>query len=239
MANDPAFLFYPGDYLRDTQCLTEPVQVAYDRIMCEHMRNICISQEQLNFFTKRLDSEQKKELMHVLKKIPGGFQISWVAESIEKRRNYSDSRRKNREGKSTNTKKTSQSYVPHMENEDVNENVIEDKLKGAEVDFHKPDVNGDTIFFPIDNQTVRDAWARWKEYRLKQHGKKYPIMGEQAAIKQLEKMDEQQILNTIFKAIESNWLNLYPDRNGQSNGKRKGIDTNEALANIYAPKNVG
>lgn len=119
MANDPAFLFYPGDYLRDTQCLSEPVQVAYDRIMCEHMRNICISQAQLDFFTKRLNSEQKKELLMVLKKTNTGFQIGWVAESIEKRRNYSESRRKNR----TKTKNISSSYDKHMEIEIVNENI--------------------------------------------------------------------------------------------------------------------
>jgi hypothetical protein len=118
MASDPAFLFYPGDYLKDTQCLSETVQVAYDRIMCEHMRNICITQQQLNFFTKRLNVEQKEELMHVLSKVSGGFQITWVAESIEKRRNYSESRRKNRSSK----KNISKTYDSHMENAIGNEN---------------------------------------------------------------------------------------------------------------------
>lgn len=119
MANDPAFLFYPGDYLRDTQCLSEQSQVAYDRIMCEHMRNICISQPLLNFFTKRLTPDQKSELETILTKVPGGYQIAWVAESIEKRKEYSESRRKNR----TSSKNISSSYDRHMENE--NENVIE------------------------------------------------------------------------------------------------------------------
>ena len=58
---DPEFLFYPGDYLTDTQCLSEKTQVAYDRIMCEHMRNICISQKQLKFFTKRLSPDETEE----------------------------------------------------------------------------------------------------------------------------------------------------------------------------------
>ena len=75
MANDPAFLFYPGDYLRDTQCLSEKTQVAYDRIMCEHMRNICISQKQLNFFTKRLSDDEKEELEMILMKNSKGYQI--------------------------------------------------------------------------------------------------------------------------------------------------------------------
>lgn len=116
MANskDPAFLFYPGDYLRDTQCLSEAVQVAYDRIMCEHMRNICISQKQLDFFTKRLTPDQKDELDMVLTKEGDCYQIAWVAESIEKRRAYSESRRKNR---TSTPKKTSKTYDKHMENE--------------------------------------------------------------------------------------------------------------------------
>lgn len=127
MASDPAFLFYPGDYLKDTQCLSEETQVAYDRIMCEHMRNICITQDRLNFFTKRLNAEQKKEILSVLTKIEGGYEITWVAESLLKRRNYSDSRRKNREGKTTvkaeHMNNISKSYVPHMENEIENEDI--------------------------------------------------------------------------------------------------------------------
>ena len=103
MSQDPAFLFYPGDYLRDTQNLSEKTQVAYDRIMCEHMRNICkdmnkigVSKKQVKFFTKRLSDEEKDELMFVLTDINGIFQIKWVAESIVKRLEYSESRRKNR-----------------------------------------------------------------------------------------------------------------------------------------------
>jgi len=127
MSQDPAFLFYPGDYLRDTQCLSEKAQVAYDRIMCEHMRNICIRQQQLNFFIKRLTEDEKEEIMMVLTEISGGFQISWVAESITKRRKYSESRRKNRSSK---PKKDMLTHDSHMENE--NEIVNEDK-KGIEI----------------------------------------------------------------------------------------------------------
>lgn len=120
MAKDPAFLFYPGDYLRDTQTLSEKTQVAYDRIICEHMRNICISKSQLKFFTKRLSEDEKEELMFVLTKKNGGFQVEWVAESIEKRKAYSESRRKNRKRKNKqDMNNISSSYVPHME--DVNE----------------------------------------------------------------------------------------------------------------------
>ena len=127
MAKDPAFLFYPGDYLRDTQCLSEQSQVAYDRIMCEHMRNICITQQQLKFFTKRLNEDEREELNMILTKTDEGFQIEWVVESILKRRSYSESRRLNRSKKN---KKDVLSYDKHMvnENEIGNSIVIEDTI---------------------------------------------------------------------------------------------------------------
>lgn len=128
MAKDPAFLFYPGDYLRDTQTLSEKTQVSYDRIMCEHMRNICISKQQLKFFTKRLNDDELDELMFILKEIKGGFQIEWVAESIEKRRAYSESRRNNRKKKPKEDMKT---YDEHMENENVNEDINKFNFKSS------------------------------------------------------------------------------------------------------------
>jgi len=126
MSKDPAFLFYPGDYLRDTQTLSEKSQVSYDRIMCEHMRNICISESRLKFFTKRLNPDELDELMNVLTAVPGGYCIDWVVLSIEKRKAYSKSRSENRKGNpKEDMSNISKTYVPHMENE--NEIEIENK----------------------------------------------------------------------------------------------------------------
>lgn len=123
MAKDPAFLFYPGDYLRDTQCLSEKTQVAYDRIMCEHMRNtsvdmnnIVVSKDKVTFFTKRLSEEERQELFTVLIKKGDEYQIEWVAESIADRRLYSESRSKNRLKK----EQTHEIISKHMEDEDEN-----------------------------------------------------------------------------------------------------------------------
>lgn len=137
MAKDPAFLFYPGDYLRDTQCLSDKSQVAYDRIMCEHMRNISldmtnitVSQERVNFFIKRLSTDEREEIFHVLKKIGNDYQIEWVAESICKRKSYSDSRSKNRRTKEDEDMNT---HDNHMENENViinNSSIV--KVKNSE-----------------------------------------------------------------------------------------------------------
>lgn len=109
MAREFAFLFYPGDYLRDTQCLSPAAQVAYDRIMCEHMRSICISIDRIMFFAKRLSDDEKVELFSVLVKTDMGYHIQWVVESVEKRRAYTDSRRKNA------SKSICSTYAQHME----------------------------------------------------------------------------------------------------------------------------
>lgn len=125
MAKAPGFIFYPGDYLRDTQCLSEAVQVAYDRIMCEHMRNICISQQQLTFFTKRLNPDQREELLNVLTQVDGGYQITWVADSILKYNAFRESRSKNRQGKTKEHKNiTSNSSDKHMDIENDNEDTV-------------------------------------------------------------------------------------------------------------------
>lgn len=115
MSKGPSFKFYPGEYLRDTQCLSEKAQVAYDRIICEHMRNICICKNQFEFFTKRLSEDEIRGLLTVIRELDEGYQIDWVVESIIKSNIYKDSRRDNRLSKiKKNNEKISKSYDKHM-----------------------------------------------------------------------------------------------------------------------------
>lgn len=126
MAKDPAFLFYPGDYLRDTHLLSDRAQVAYDKIMCELMRNTLITQQKLNVITKDFNDDESSEIMMVLVKVSKGYKIRWVAESIKNRKAFTASRRNNLTGKSKKTNiKKSNSYGSHMENENIIESVNE------------------------------------------------------------------------------------------------------------------
>jgi hypothetical protein len=212
---DPAFLFYPGDYLRDTQCLSEAVQVAYDRIMCEHMRNTCIAKAQLKFFTKNLSDDEVAQLKSVLTETPDGYQIAWVADSFTKRKAYSESRRKNRSAKpkkdTSNINNTPASYESHMENEieDVNESINKvEKGKegmGEKPNFHvitdiitvppasavgsplfRRGVGGDAIIPPFASAEFTTQWHAWKRYRLTEHNFTYrSAESEQAALAEL------------------------------------------------------
>lgn len=92
----------------------------------------------------------------------------------------------------------------------------EGKGQGAEFDFSKPDIEGDEVRFPLDTQPVRDLWAKWKEARYRNHGIRYKMMAEQAALKRMQGMTFQQIESTILAAISGGWANLYPEKtNGQ------------------------
>lgn len=125
MTKDFAFQFVPGEYLRDTQCLSEKGQVAYDRIMCEHIRSICsdmdgvcIPKERIDFFCKRLSSEEKWEVLSVLREVGGGFQIEWVAKSVSQRAGYVESRKNNGSSPKTSKKKKkhNKAYAEHSNN---------------------------------------------------------------------------------------------------------------------------
>ena len=215
MAKDPAFLFYPGDYLRDTQTLSEKAQVAYDRIMCEHMRYICISQAQLKFFTKRLNEDELEELMFVLVQVDGGYQIEWVADSINKRKAYSESRRNNRTGKKKkNSTNTSTSYDNHMEIENEIENVIKDK----DVVEEKAQ-----IVFPFDSENFRAQWNIWKDYKQKEFNFKFKSLGsEQANLTQLSNLaeNETEAIAIIHQSMANGWKGFFKIKN-EINGVTK------------------
>ena len=210
MSKDPAFLFYPGDYLRDTQTLSSNSQVAYDRIICEHMRNICISQKQLKFFTKRLSEDELEELMFVLIKVRGGYQIEWVAESIEKRRKYSKSRSENRKGKGKNQDNISTTYDTHMEDEIENEIVT---------------ISKDKIILPFDSIEFLKSWEIWKDYKKNEHKFNYKSnQSEQAAaikLSQLSGGDEKIAIKIINESLANGWKGFFKLTNQITDSQKK------------------
>lgn len=122
--------------------------------------------------------------------------------------------------------------VPNTEIEDVNDIDNEDNNK-KEFDFSKSDIQGDEIIFPLDTKPVRELWAKWKEYRWREHEQRYGMMGEQADLARLKLMDFPQMEKTILTAISNKWKNLYPDSNGKrinNNGKGATTKTDQSRA---------
>ena len=97
MAKDPAFLFYYQDFLVGTDYFTNEEIGAYIKCLCHQAHKGHISSNHM------LKICQRQKVHSVVKEkfVPdgnGGFFNQRMKEETEKRRKYSESRRKNREG---------------------------------------------------------------------------------------------------------------------------------------------
>lgn len=128
MKRDPAFLFYDGDASRDVSHMNRLEKGAYfDIIMAQRKFGPMNLEFVKKILGKDFDSvwEGIKPVMTYVKNM---YSISWLADSIKKRKKYCESRSKNRKGGKINEldknhmSNTCRSYVEHMENENENEN---------------------------------------------------------------------------------------------------------------------
>lgn len=164
MAKDPAFLFYPGDWLGGTMLLTRQQKGCYIDLLMAQFNTGPLSMEHINTV---LGADQNVWLIlknKFKKNDEGNFFNEKLASEVEKRKNYVSSRRKNKLGSKQSYDKThEQSHdktsdahmSKHMENE--NENVI---IKDSE------EGTGEEKGMPL----AHSMQQRW----LARLGKKYP-----------------------------------------------------------------
>lgn len=122
MAKDPAFLFYSSDFLTGTMTMTDEQVGRYIRLLClQHQKGI-LTEKDMMFICKSKDDDIFGKFL----KNASGYFNQRLREEAEKRAAYSASRALNRvkdkKKFKKDMKKTSSSYVPHMENENVNVN---------------------------------------------------------------------------------------------------------------------
>ena len=131
---DPAVLFYFQDFLVGTEFMTDEEVGKYMRVLC-HLADkgsLCKSQVLRICKTNTIPEAINEKL---LIDETGKYYQRRMREEREKRVNYSESRRQNRVRKDD---KICETYDKHMENININEDIIEDKdekLKKREVIF--------------------------------------------------------------------------------------------------------
>jgi len=159
MSKDPAFLFYSGDFLTGTMLMDDDQVGKYIRLLClqhqkgslseKDMLKICISYDE-DIFSKFMKDDD------------GKYYSERLRAEINKRRSYSESRRKNRQStanKGTKGKKSKDdgvmkvvcgegdedmknicdSHDPHMENENE---IINKDINDIDIDIEKiKDIN--------------------------------------------------------------------------------------------------
>ena len=126
MAKDPAFLFYPGDWLGGTMLLTRHQKGCYMDLLMAQFNSGPLSLDQI-----KLVLGQDQALWTVLqdkfkKDNSGRFFNQKLATEIEKRKSYVESRSTNKKGKTKSYDKSYENHMSgHMENENRNEYVNE------------------------------------------------------------------------------------------------------------------
>lgn len=121
MTKDPAFLFYSQDFIVGTMTMTNEQVGKYIKLLCMQHQNGHLPEEDM------IDICEGKEpkIWRKFKKDENGLYYNErLEQEAIKRKEYSESRRRNR--KSTHDKDM-KTYDTHMENENVNENIIKKK----------------------------------------------------------------------------------------------------------------
>ena len=137
MAKDPAFLLYTNDFLSGTQFFTDEQLGKFLRLLMAQHQHGHLSEKQVLIICKS-HNEDTQEILRKFEKDEDGFFYNLRLETeINKRKVFSKSRSDNRLGKIKPKKKTSKSYVNHMENEnkDVNRNKETEEIEIIDLDF--------------------------------------------------------------------------------------------------------
>ena len=193
MQKDPAVLFYTSDFLSGTFTMTNEQVGMYIRLLCvQHQKGKLSEQDMISICPNKDISVWGKF------DYQDGFYVnSRMYSEAEKRKNFTESRRKNLSKKKHMDAHMDTHMDDHMEN--GNENVIEIK-KSNKVNFH----------FSID---FVKHWNQWKEYKDKEHKFKYKtLLSEQAALDNLQKLsngNEQTAIAIIDQSIINGWKGFF------------------------------
>lgn len=124
---DPAFLFYSGDFLSGTMLMSNEEVGIYIKLLClQHQQGHIEEADMLSLgaTSKIFNKFQKDD--------EGKYFNKRLEAEVSKRKAYSESRRNNRKKKEENNilqtyekdmKNICNSYVEHMENENINKNI--------------------------------------------------------------------------------------------------------------------
>lgn len=130
---DPAFLFYSGDFLSGTMLMSNEEVGIYIKLLCiQHQQGHLEEADMLGFgATLKIFNKFQKDN-------DGKYFNKRLEAEISQRKAYSESRRNNRKKKEENNisetyeedmKNICNSYVEHMENENINEIINRDNRK--------------------------------------------------------------------------------------------------------------
>jgi uncharacterized protein YdaU (DUF1376 family) len=199
MAKDPAFLFYPNDWIGGTMGMTFEEKGAYMELLMMqfnrgHMTTHMVGQVVGQLWDKVKDKFTQDE--------QGMWFNRRLEEEKNKRQKFTQSRRNNISGENQHTKKNKlvdtnqRSYDHHMTNhmEDVN-------------------VNENEIDYYFNSSNFIQNWKNWKDYKKNQYKFNFKTSkSEQIAINHLVKLSNQKesdAIEIINQSIANGWKGFF------------------------------
>lgn len=227
MSKDPAFLFYPNDYLGGTMGMTFEMKGAYIDLLIFQFNNHQFTESEAKQVLSICFENVWQVLQHKFKQEGKFYFNERLREEINKRKAFSESRRINAlHEKKPREKKisTSKAYAQHMGNENENRN------KDNKSTFSTPSIQEITAYclerknkidpqYFLDYQTARD----WK---LKGGSK---VKDWRAVIRTWEKND----FNTGGNNGTGNGNFRQPLRTARDIHNQAGLDEADILAKQY------
>lgn len=214
MAKDPAVLFYTNDFLSGTITLSDEQVGKYIKLLCYQHQKGVLSEKDMLAICKTYDEDIWSKFI----KTDEGYYNKRMREEADKRKQYSESRRKNKMSKKgIHMINISESYDEHMENENENEivNINKDKNESKNAKSKKEEQQ---LVFISDEW--KGLWAEWMEYKQIQFKQKYKLnKHEQIAINKLVKLSKgnlEEAQQIVCQSIESQWQSFYPLKNNNN-----------------------
>jgi predicted HicB family RNase H-like nuclease len=201
MAKDPAFLFYSSDFLTGTMTMTNEQVGKYIRLLClQHQRTELSEKDMLNICTS-----YDEDIFSKFEKTATGFFNVRLREEIEKRKAYTESRRKNRLDKTKeHMLNTSLTYDKHMENENENKDEVINKDKGVKKSKFKPD-------YSICPEWMVAPLKLWIQHKAEKN-QSYKETGFAMLVSELKKdyPDGKGFFDAVRKSISKNYAGIFP-----------------------------
>lgn len=241
MAKDPAFLFYPGDWLGGTMTFSRHHKGAYMDILMGQFNNGRLTIEDIQTILGA-DFEtmwEQKLRAKFQQDETGKFFNEKLENEMIKRRNYSESRRKNLKSSQKKPPHMDTHVVSYMENGNGNENINKKGKKGAGKKT-KPEM---VVNHHPFSDGILQHWDKWKTYKQQEFKKGYKtLLSEQAAFNRLVDIsgsDEVTAIELINHAIAMRWQGIYNPNEKQQHGKQNRENSAAAISIIAKAAHSG
>jgi hypothetical protein len=209
MAKDPAFLFYSSDFLNGVADLTMEERGQYITLLCLQHQKGSLSEKTIRL---QVGSVSVDVLKKFVKDKEGNYYQERLKEEIEKRANFTESRRNN--GFKGGRPKANAKPNAYPKN-----NLMEDEDDNEDVNINKDD--NEKLEMPFTSENFIKYWGIWKDYKKKEYNFKFKsIASEQAALNKLVKLSqgyETTAIKIIEESLANNWKGFFQLKN-ENNG---------------------